>query len=78
MGQITFEDLIKHGIDSGANIENGMPWSFNFSYFHVSHETDQLYIVSWPEGKLHIRPGELLVVDDNGARIVSPDKKHDK
>lgn len=55
----TFDDIVQHGIKSGAHIVNGMPWSFSFHGLPVTHETDQLYIVAgWK-----ITPQFILVKD---------------
>jgi hypothetical protein len=41
----TFEEFIKYGIDSGAELVNGMPWTFDFYGVQVTHENDTSYIV---------------------------------
>lgn len=47
----TFEQFIQYGIDNGANIVNGMPWSFNFHGAAVTHSDDNTYLISAPVGK---------------------------
>jgi hypothetical protein len=37
--------LILYGKENGANIVNGMPWSFNYKGYPVTHETDKCYLV---------------------------------
>lgn len=47
--QITFDELVKHGLNyPGVNINNGMPWSFQYEGFNVTHENDDLYLISVP------------------------------
>jgi len=71
MGEITFEDLIQHGRDNGGNIQNGMPWSFNFSGLYVTHERDDCYILTSKTGETwRIHPGEVLQVSENGVYIL--------
>lgn len=64
--RMTFDELIAHGRASGANIVNGMPWSFEiktkrFTYA-VTHENDRLYLV----GQLRFTPGDTLVELSDG------------
>jgi hypothetical protein len=54
---ITFDELVEHGRASGANIVNGMPWSFHYKETAVTHENDDCYIVG---GELFLR-GDMLV-----------------
>src|SRR5688572_10568559 len=42
---ITFEELVDYGKASGANIVNGMPWSFEYKGQPITHENDDCYII---------------------------------
>lgn len=64
---ITFDELVKHGQDSGGNIVNGMPWSFKYKGYPVSHETDDCYLITMPEVTLRFNRGEMLVDDPKGG-----------
>jgi hypothetical protein len=59
----TFDQLVQYGRDNGANIVNGMPWSFSFAGLPVTHENDRLYLVS----DLRMEPGDVLVTAPNAA-----------
>lgn len=37
--------MIQYGIDSGAELHNGFPWSFDFHGLPATHEEDDSYIV---------------------------------
>jgi len=45
---MTWGEFIKYGIDNGANIINGMPWSFKLDGFPVTHENDSCYLIPTP------------------------------
>lgn len=49
---ITFAELVEIGKASGANLVDGMPWSFEYLGHPVTHETDDLYIVNKPDGEV--------------------------
>ncbi len=42
---MTFDELVEFGRKNGANIVNGMPWSFTYKGYAVSHENDDCYII---------------------------------
>lgn len=42
---VTFRELITYGLNNGANIEGGMPWSFTMNGHPVTHENDETYLV---------------------------------
>jgi hypothetical protein len=70
IGAITFDELVQHGRDNGANIVSGMPWSFQYQGCAVSHENDRHYLVNAPYGTtyrtLNVKPGDMLLSDANG------------
>jgi hypothetical protein len=57
---VTFDEFVQYGKDHGANIVNGMPWSFVFNGHAVTHENDDLYLIGTPS--IQFKRGELLVV----------------
>lgn len=63
---ITFDELVKHGVDSGATVNLGMPWSFRYNGLAITHETDDLYLISHPTGTLRFRRGEMLITQEDG------------
>lgn len=62
---ITFEEFVQYGKDSGGNIVNGMPWSFKYKGYGVTHENDQAYLIATPCGVVKFTPDDMLVTDDN-------------
>lgn len=64
---ISFNSLIKHGVSSGGNVVNGMPWSFEYKGVPITHENDRCYII----GDLgRMAPGDALItMRDNTLRI---------
>lgn len=62
----TFEQFVQHGRDMYANIVNGMPWSFYFKGCAVTHENDNLYLISTPTGTIRFAKGQTLRVITQG------------
>jgi hypothetical protein len=68
---ITFNGLVAYGRDHGANMVNGMPWSFVYQGRPVSHENDDLYLVNQPDGEtLRMGREHVLVTLDTGRLIL--------
>lgn len=62
---LTFDQFVQHGRDNGANIVNGMPWSFQYRGEPVSHENDKCYLIgAYPQ--LRFGPHEMLVTGVQG------------
>lgn len=75
---ISFEDFIQHGRDSGAIINNGMPWSFTYLGRPVSHETDDHYLITLSSGAtVHFTKDMMLVNDGINALYVLSKKDFD-
>lgn len=70
---LTFEELVQYGIDSGANLVNGMPWSFTFNGYPITHENDYLYLISTLEGTMKMSTSDYLIVGVHGE--IYPCKK---
>lgn len=68
--QITFDDLVNHGLESGANVVNGMPWDWKINGKSVTHENDNVYIIETIEGMKHFHRGEILVAYERGLMIL--------
>ena len=66
---VTFRELVEHGCKSGANIVRGMPWSFSFEGFPVSHANDECYLITTPTSTLRLCPMGMLVVDAGRAYV---------
>jgi hypothetical protein len=54
---IGFEELITEGVAQGVPIYNGLPWSFDYKEYHVTHENDDCYLV----GACRFERGQFLV-----------------
>lgn len=70
---ITFGELVQHGIDSGATVVNGMPWSFTFRGHAITHENDTCYLIPTLEGTMKFTPHDMLIVGIKGE--IYPCKK---
>ena len=67
---ITFDELVKHGLENGAHIENGMPWSWKINGKSITHENDDCYIIQAIEGNKKFHSGEFLIAYESGLSIL--------
>ena len=68
MDAITFQELVEYGKNNGANIVNGMPWSFEYNGKPVTHENDGLYLIPASGGSSYrFTPDDILITDEAGA-----------
>lgn len=63
---ITFDELVAHGIASGANVVCGMPWSFQYAGHPISHENDSCYLIPTLEGTMRMGRGDVLITGVKG------------
>lgn len=69
--QISFNELVQHGLDNEANIVNGMPWSWKINGAAITHENDDCYIVETAyEGNQKMRRFNTLIAHENGLHIL--------
>lgn len=74
---VTFDQLVKHGRDTGANIVDGMPWSFLYAGHPVTHENDDCYLVNCQNETLRMTRGQVLLVDEcSSVRLCPADTFH--
>lgn len=59
---VTFDELVQHGIDNGANIVRGVPWFFTWRGFAVTHENDDLYLICHGAKTVRFHRGQLLYI----------------
>lgn len=74
---ITFDELVEHGRASGAACYPPamMPWSFNYRGRPVTHESDDCFLITGVLGTQRMRPGFMLVVDDQHLlRVYEPEE----
>jgi hypothetical protein len=68
----TFDELVEHGIASGASVINGMPWAFQYNGRAVTHENDDCYLIPTCDGVTSkMGRGDLLITKPNGEIYVS-------
>ena len=63
---ICFEDFVQYGLDNSDNVVNGVPWSFSFHGYPVTHENDITYLISSKSGCVVFTPSDVLVIESNG------------
>jgi len=63
-----FDEFVQYGRTHGANIVNGMPWSFEFFGCSVTHENNHRYILA--DGRnphQDVTPNHVVLVDKEGT-----------
>lgn len=63
---ITFDELVEYGKAYGANIVNGMPWSFQYQGQPITHENADCYLIPTLEGVMKFNRGDMLIIGVNG------------
>lgn len=63
---ITFDEFVQYGKDNGGNIVNGMPWSFEYKGYSVTHENDRCYLIPTLEGTQKFTPKDMLITGVHG------------
>jgi len=66
---ITFQELIEYGKNNGANIVNGVPWSFKYNGHAITHENDECYLILTLEGTMNFTPEDMLITGVSGRDI---------
>lgn len=70
---LTFEEFVDFGKASGAHLTDGMPWSFSYKGYPVTHENDNLYLISQLGSPcLRFARGDFLVTGIDGMLSVIP------
>jgi hypothetical protein len=70
---ITFDELVQHGLENGANFNNGMPWHWHYNGHPISHENDECYLIPTLEGTMRMTPNDMLITGVQGE--IYPCKK---
>jgi hypothetical protein len=64
---ITFDEFVEFGKNqSDANIVDGMPWSFNYKGFPITHENNERYLIPTLEGTHNFTPLDVLITGVKG------------
>lgn len=64
---VTFDQFVQYGRDHGANIVNGMPWSFQYRGHAVTHENDRCYIIHRGGVSFYFTPDHVLLTNPDGS-----------
>lgn len=71
---ITFDELVSHGVAIAPVLVRGMPWSFEYQGHHITHETDDCYLVPTLEGTMQMQRGDMLLTGIQGEMyLCKPD-----
>lgn len=63
---VTFDEFVEHGRQSGCELIEGMPWSFEFNGHPVTHENDACYLIPTLEGVMRFTPEDMLITGVEG------------
>lgn len=62
---ISFEEFVQYGRDNCAVLVCGVPMSFEYMGYPVSHKDDEHYLITTPcGGTIHFTKGEMLINDN--------------
>jgi hypothetical protein len=64
---ITFDELIEYGkiFDTGGGVR-GLPWSFEYKGYPITHENDDCYLIPTLEGTMRMERGDMLITGVKG------------
>lgn len=65
----TFDQMLEEGKKIATTIVNGVPWSFTFKGFAVTHERDDCYLIQFQNGASQMTKDSVLVVTARGSYI---------
>ncbi len=61
---LSFDEFVEYGKNqSGVNINDGMPWSFDYKGFSVTHENDEKYIIN---RIINFNKDQIIILDEGG------------
>lgn len=70
---LTFGELVEFGLNNGANVVNGMPWSFTMNGYPITHASDTSYLITTLEGDHLMTTSDMLIIGVKGE--IYPCKK---
>ena len=78
MDAITFRELVEHGKINGSVFVEGVPWSFDYKGFPVSHENDECYLITSNTTTHRMTPSDMFCIDCTGEEFVCEKTMFDK
>lgn len=66
---ITFDELVKLGIANGGNVVDGLPWSFKYKGYPLTHDCqtgEDRYIIPTMEGDMSMTRSDMLITGVQG------------
>lgn len=63
---ITFDEFVEYGKQNTDNIVNGMPWSFEYKGYNITHANDKCYLIPTLEGTMNFSPDDVLITGIQG------------
>lgn len=69
---ITFDEFVQYGRDNGGNIVGGMPWSFKYKDYAVTHENNTRYLIlrNTEPHTLNFFIGDMLITTDTDIIVM--------
>jgi hypothetical protein len=64
---VTFDEFVEYGrLAPDANIVSGMPWSFTYKGWAVTHENDDCYLIPTLHGYVRFERNSFLITGVDG------------
>ena len=68
---ISFNELIQHGLNNGANVVNDMPWSWKINGKAITHENNHCYLIETIDGFKRFEHPDKLIAFGDGLKIMT-------
>lgn len=63
---ITFNEFVEYGLEHANSIVDGVPWSFDYKGYSITHECNDKYIIPTLEGNHIFTKDDMLITGVNG------------
>ena len=73
---ISFDEVVKHGLENSDNIIKGVPWSWIINGKSITHENDRCYIIETLDGYKRFEHPDKLIAFESGLRIMTNHNTH--
>lgn len=63
---LTWDEFLEYGRNHAENLNNGIPWSFEYNGYSITHESDEEYLIPTLEGIMSMTPNDVLITGIKG------------
>lgn len=66
---VTFDEFVAYGLKHTQSVVGGMPWSFDYEGYVVTHENNECYLISVGGYTRKFTPKDVIVIESR-SRIL--------